>query len=547
MRFILSPEYHQQMQRMGEHPSDCYVRMGEYLHHMYVDGVKYVVVPALLECLADAEQKQDAAALQHLQLHKAQYDVLLEDANRMGGLEGVVLLGDAPPEDEDGTPVYSSLFVPQVPRSINDAGLSVSFLFDLVLRSIYHAGRISGGELADFLKLPFSVLAPILPAMRKQGLIDIVGQHGGAGDAGYQYEIKPPRGTEALEDALEKTTYIGPAPVPFEDYIETVSAQTIRNFVVTRRNIERAFQDLVMTPEVFNEIGPAINSASSIFLFGFPGNGKTSIAERITRLMGDDIYVPHAIEANGQIIKVFDPIVHTRVDIPETNEVTDSIVRQGKDYDERYVRIRRPTIIVGGELTLGMLDLKYNSVGKFYEAPLQTKANGGIFMIDDFGRQQVRAVDLLNRWIIPLEKRYDYLTTTTGNKVEIPFDVLLIFSTNLDPAQLADEAFLRRIKFKIEVRNPTEFQWRETWQLVCRVQNVDYDENGIKYLLDKWYRPNNRGFRMCQPRDILNQMISIAKYNMERVTFSPDLIDAACSTYFIREDKRDFGAKVKLD
>jgi len=194
-----------------------------------------------------------------------------------------------------------------------------------------------------------------------------------------------------------------------------------------------------------------------------------------------------------------------------------------------------------------MLDLKYNPVGKFYEAPLQMKANGGILMIDDFGRQQVRAMDLLNRWIVPLEKRYDYLTTAQGTKIEVPFDQLLIFSTNLDPMQLADEAFLRRIKYKIEVRDPGEHQWRQIWRLVCRGRQIDYDDQGIDYLLEKWYKPTGRPMRMCHPRDILDQMVSIGKYNMERVTFSPDLIDAACLTYFVSDQKKDFGAKVRLE
>jgi hypothetical protein len=546
MRFILSSEYQQQMLRLKDHAADCYVRPGEYLHHMYVDGVKYVIVPALLECLTEAEQKQDTDALRHLQLHKSQYDSLVLEANELGGLDGVVLLGDAPPEDDGSDPMAGAGYAPQVPHSLADAGLSVSFMFELILRTLYQGGRVTGGDLASAVKLPFSVVGPILPAMRRQGLIDIVGQHGGAGDAGYEYELKPPKGTAALEDALHKTSYVGPAPVPFNDYLEAVSAQTIRNFVVTRRNIEHAFQDLIMTPDLLNEIGPAINSASSVFLFGYPGNGKTSMAERVTRLMGDSIFVPYAIEINDHIIKVFDPVVHTAIEVSETEEVEQSIMRQGSAYDERFVRVRRPTIIVGGELTLPMLDLKYNSIGKLYEAPLQMKANGGIFMIDDFGRQQMRAVELLNRWIIPLEKRFDYLTTVTGTKVEVPFDVLLIFSTNLDPNQIADEAFLRRIKFKIEVRSPSEMQWRDIWELVCQAREVHCDSKGIDYLVEKWYRPFNRPFRMCQPRDLLNQMISIAKYNMERVTFSPDLIDAACSTYFIREEQRDFTGQNRI-
>jgi predicted ATPase with chaperone activity len=334
------------------------------------------------------------------------------------------------------------------------------------------------------------------------------------------------------------------------DYIESVLAQTVKKLIVTRRSVRKAFEDLIINENVFNEIGPAINSASSIFFFGFPGNGKTSIAERITRLMGDAIYIPYTILVNGQIIKVYDPVLHTmmkeNVEL-DNGSPGETLLKKGLVYDHRYVRVRRPTIVVGGELTMHMLDLRYNNVGKFYEAPLQMKANGGIFMIDDFGRQQVRPMDLLNRWIVPLEKKYDYLSTTTGTKIEVPFDQVLIFSTNLDPTQLADEAFLRRIKFKIEVRDPDEEQYRKIWELVCKGRRVEFDPNGIDYLITKWYRPTNRPFRMCQPRDILDQMISIAKYNMERVNFSPDLIDSACATYFINSEKRDFGAKVRLD
>lgn len=548
MRFIIAEEFYHQMLQVPFHTPDCYVRPGEYLHHMYIDGVKYVIAPAVLDGLAQAEARNDTEAIAHLRLHKLHYEALLADAQRMGDLEGVTLIGDPPPTDEEAAPVTAGHYSPRVPSRWEDLGLDLSFIFDLTLRTIFARGQLTGAELAREMCVPFAVLNPVLQGMRKQTLIDIVGQRGSSGDASFVYELKPPKGPAAVAEAMDKTTYVGPAPVPFADYVESVLAQTVKKMVVTRRSIRKAFEDLVITDEVLNEIGPAINSAQSIFFFGYPGNGKTSVAERITRLMGDAIYVPHAVEVSGQIIKVFDPVQHTPVgdaDAPDDVSAT-SFMKKAATHDQRYVRVKRPTIVVGGELTMGMLDLKYNATSKFYEAPLQMKANGGIFMIDDFGRQQVRAMDLLNRWIVPLEKKYDYLNTVTGTKVEVPFDQILIFSTNLDPHQLADEAFLRRIKFKIEIRDPEEAQFRRIWELVCAAKRVEYDERGVDYLIQKWYKPTKRPFRMCQPRDILDQMSSIAKYNMERVNFSPDLIDAACATYFISEEQKNYGAKVTL-
>jgi hypothetical protein len=549
MRVIIAPEFYEQMLQMPHHSPDCYVRPGEYLHHLYIEGVKYVVAPAVLDCLAKAEAAGDQEAVEHLHLHKLHYEALLADAQRYGSLDGVTLLGDPPPTDDEAVPHTGNPFVPRVPSKWEDVGLGMPFLFDLVLRTIFTRGQLTGAEVAAELCVPFAVVSPILHQMRKQMLIDIIGQRGQSGDASFVYEIKPPKGTAALEEATSKTSYVGPCPVPFADYAEAVMAQTVKKLTVTRRSIRKAFDDLVITDEVFNEIGPAINSATSIFFFGYPGNGKTSVAERITRLLGDNIYIPHAVEANGQIVKLYDPIQHSAVKDEEAPlGGIEGLLKKGGDYDRRFIKIRRPTIVVGGELILPMLDLKYNASGRFYEAPLQMKANGGIFMIDDFGRQQMRPMDLLNRWIVPLEKKYDYLTTVTGTKIEVPFDVLLIFSTNLDPTQLADEAFLRRIKFKIEIRDPDEVQYRQIWELVCRNKRIEFDPSGIDYLIDKWYRPHNRPFRMCQPRDLLEQMISIGKYNMERVTFNPDLIDAACQTYFISQhQKKDFGAKVRLD
>lgn len=544
MRILAGPDFVTEMKNRRDATPDCFVRPGEYQHHMYINGVKYVVAHALKECLQLAEKRADHEALLHLRLHEQQFKAAMAAAGTDPQQNAVI--GPPPPAQESlEQETLQNSYCPPEAETFDDLGISMTFFIELVLRTIYNRGRMAASEIAESICVPFGIVNDVLPRMRQQGLIDLVAQRQGAiGDAGSEYEIKPPKGADAVADALKKTEYVGPLPVPFDQYVKTVNAQTIKGVEVTRNNIERAFQDLVITPEVFNEIGPAVNSAASIFLFGFPGNGKTSIAERVTRLMGGDIYIPYAVEANGQIIKVFDKILHEPVS--NSTEGVNKFLR-GSLHDERYIKIKRPTIVVGGELTLPMLDLKYNEFGKFYEAPLQMKANGGMFMIDDFGRQQVRPMDLLNRWIVPLEKKYDYLTTVNGMKIEVPFDQLLVFSTNLDPTQLADEAFLRRIKFKIEVRDPDQRQWRQIWEIMCNARKIKYDDRGVTYLVEKHFKPTNRPFRMCQPRDIIDQMISIAKYNMEEVTFSPDLIDAAAATYFVDNEKRDFGAAVRLD
>jgi hypothetical protein len=528
-----------QLKALPHNTPDCYVRPGEYLHHMYIDGVKYLVAYALRECLIEARKGNDIDALRHLNLHKEQLDALVSKAQRTGGLSGKRMLGPPPPKDDyqaKKEQAAAERYVPPVPEKIRDLGLNRALVNDMVLRLIYNQGRPTAGEISRALCLSYRLTAPLLEEMRQQEMIDIAGRKG-LGDINYEYVLTK-IGNIAIRNALEKTAYSGPMPVPFKNYLKAIKSQTIKNMVVTRRNIRTAFNDLIISDPVLNEIGPAINSADSIFLFGYPGNGKTSVAERITRLMGDYIFLPYAIEVNGQIIQIFDTTIHEKV--KDEGE-------EAEPYDLRWAKIKRPVVVVGGELTLPMLNLIYNPYGKYYEAPLQMKANGGLFMIDDFGRQQVAPMDLLNRWIVPLEKKYDYLTTVSGMKIEVPFDQILIFSTNLDPNQLADDAFLRRIKFKIEIRDPDEAQWRQIWGFVCKSRKVKLDQRGLDYLVEKWFKPDNRPFRMCQPRDLLNQMTSIAGYNMEPVTFSPDLIDAACDSYFISKEKKDFGAAVRLD
>lgn len=537
MRFLLDQKSCEEMLSRSAHPRDCYVRGTEYLHHLYVDGVKYIVARAVYACIKQATVADDNDALLHLNIHVQELEKVIAEARKNNvNINNARVLGDPPPTDDEARPKLQNSFSPAMPATIEETGLNRTFLTEHFLRVLYNKGRATGAEMAEELKLFYRIVELLITDLRNLEQIDIIGQRG-YGDINYEY-ILTPRGAQAVQDALLKTQYAGPCPVPLNTWIESVKAQTIKNVVVTRRNIREAFADLIIDEGILNWVGPAVNSGASVMLYGYPGNGKTSIAERITHLMGDDIFIPYTIEADGAIIKLYDAIVHEppRERLPE-----------GTEYDQRWVRIRRPVVIVGGELTLEALNLIYNETSRIYEAPFQMKANGGIFLIDDFGRQQVRVFDLLNRWIIPLEKRYDFLTTVTGKKIQIPFDQLIMFSTNLDPNDLGDDALLRRIKFKFEIIDPTEQQWREIWKIMCKVRKVPYDDQALDYLLAKWYAPDNRPLRMCQPRDIIDQMIAIAKYNMESVTLNADLLDAACATYFTSKEKKNFGAKVRLD
>ena len=537
MRLLLDQRSYDEMMNKPSHPRYCYVRGTEYLHHMYADGVKYVVARAVYDCVKRAQEAGDDDALLHLMFHKDELEKLVTEARGKGvNLAATRALGDAPPSDAVSMPTLSNNFVPREPLTVEQTGMNRTFLYEHLTRIIYNKGRVTGLELVEEMGLPYQIIDVLLKELRGQELVDICGQRG-YGDVNYEYTLLMD-GNRAAQAAMLKTMYSGPCPVTLDEWIASVKAQTVKDVVVTRKNIHEAFQGLVIDESILNQVGPAVNSASSVMLFGFPGNGKTTIAERITLLMGDDIFIPYTVYADGAIIKMYDSIVHE----PPKTELDSSL-----SYDKRWIRISRPVVITGGELTLDGLNLTYNSDSKMYEATFQMKANCGIFLIDDFGRQQVRVFDLLNRWIVPLEKRYDFLSTVTGQKLQIPFDQLIMFSTNLDPNDLGDDALLRRIKFKFEIIDPTEIQWREIWKIMCRVYKVPYDDRSLDYLLAKWYKPEARPLRMCQPRDILLQAMAIAKYNMETMSLSADLIDAACETYFINKVKKNFGAKIRLD
>jgi len=285
----------------------------------------------------------------------------------------------------------------------------------------------------------------------------------------------------------------------------------------------------VLDERIFSKIGPAVNSGKSIFLYGPPGNGKTTIAESVGRMiLGDDMYIPYTIEIDGQIIQLFDEINHKPVEEDETSSTS-----SGNRPDTRWIHIKRPVIMVGGELSMGGLELAYDPNNKFYEAPFQMKANGGMFLIDDFGRQQIRPRDLLNRWIVPMEKGVDFLTLVTGRKIEVPFEVLIVFSTNLPPRDLVDEAFLRRIRHKIEIFSPSFDSYREIFQRVCAARRIPFDEQAVRYLLQEYYIKKNRKLRSNHPRDLVDQVMDIASYAGIEPKLTKDMLDRAADSYFV--------------
>ncbi|MBC7251692.1 MAG: ATP-binding protein [Anaerolineae bacterium] len=420
-------------------------------------------------------------------------------------------------------------FEPPPIKSIEDTGLNLGFISDLVLKVMYFVGYITGYEIAERVKLPFAgVVEEALEFLKREQYCEVKGA-GGLGAAAYQYTITS-KGGEKAREILERSEYVGPAPVPLEAYAQAVRQQPLSSVTIHQRAMRKALAHLVINEDTFGRIGPAANSGRSIFLYGPSGNGKTSIAESIGRMVfQNDIYVPYAIEVDGQIIKVFDEASHQRV----KSDDNDSRGRARGTSDQRWVLVHRPVVVTGGELTMEGLDLTYNEANKYYEAPFQVKANGGMLLIDDFGRQQVRPRDLLNRWIVPLEKRVDYLTLHTGRKIEVPFEVLIVFSTNLEPKDLVDEAFLRRIRHKIYVGDPTFDEYREIFRRVCKAREVPYDDEALAYLIKEYYIKPRRPLRACHPRDIVDELIDIARYFNVKPELTRDLINRACEAYFV--------------
>lgn len=391
--------------------------------------------------------------------------------------------------------------------------------------------------------LPFSITEPTLAFLKREKFVETVGSIG-IGEQQYQYALTD-KGAEKAAEAIERNAYVGALPVTYEDWVAIVRQQSVRNIRVDARAVDDALHDLVLSRTTASLVGPAVNSGRSMLLYGDPGNGKSSIAKGIGRMLKGDILIPHAIDVGGQTIRVFDPRIHQAVDEDQAEgNRREAFVPQGRSErrrDMRYVIAKRPLIITGGELTLADLELKFSSQSKFYMAPLQMKANCGILVIDDFGRQLVQPKELLNRWIVPMEARVDHLSLLSGETIEIPFELLLVFSTNIPPSKLGDEAFFRRIRHKIEVGDPDEEGFLRILQSVCSRYDIAYSPEGGRYLIDRYYKPRSRHFRGVHPRDIIDLLLDISSFQGQKPAFSKEWIDLACASYFIDEREESSG------
>ena len=410
---------------------------------------------------------------------------------------------------------------PAAPKTIEETGLDLSFIADLILKHILFMGEFKLGDITECIKLSIARVDPALEMLRREKFVEVKGGREYAKTT-FIFNITG-QGKNRAKELLDMCQYVGPAPVPLDQYKNMIELQTIKNIIVSEESVKGAFSHLIISERLLRRLGPAISSGKAMFIYGPSGNGKTTIAETIGKVLPGAVYIPYSIIVGGQIISVFDPANH----IPAKTEI------EADDVDHRWLLIKRPVIMTGGELSLKTLDLEFNNVTKFHEASLQIKANNGLFIVDDFGRQQINPQSLLNRWIVPLERRVDFMTLQTGMKFDIPFDQLVIFSTNIEPKKLVDEAFLRRIRYKIKIDHPTEEEYEAIFKRVCEFNRIAFKKDIFVYLMKNFYKKFGVKLNACHPRDIIDHIIDNAHYYHHAPQLTEEGITIAWENYFV--------------
>ena len=421
------------------------------------------------------------------------------------------------------SPLPQDTFIPRQPRTLKQAGLHPNDLYPLVLKFLFLHGANTGGKIANQIKLPFTVVEPVVTQLKADLLIS---HKSAAGVGDFLFELSP-KGVEQAKLALARSTYCGSAGVSISEYVQSVELQSVKNLKPTMEDVEAALSDLTVSKLMLSQLGQAINSGKGLFLFGAPGNGKTSIATRAIRAVDEYVWIPRSLAIGGEYIRLFDPSLHEVAPLPKSTSIT-----QDYEVDERWVRIKRPSICVGGELTLANLEATLNPVTGIIEAPLHVKSNCGCLIVDDFGRQQISPTDLLNRWIVPMESGNDFLVLPSGRQVSLPFDQLLIFSTNLEPKNLCDEAFLRRIPYKVEVFDPTEIQFRQMFEQLTQQMGFNVQPGAVDDLIEYHYKRIGRPMRFCHVGDLLNQAKDFCEFHQKPLTLNRDILELAVVNYF---------------